>query len=304
MIALSCRLLRCLPVLSALAAAVVAVLAPEPGRGAELAQEPVAPVYRPFRIVSYNVMLGLGYRLQMELGTVHGPGLARSLAAHKALRQPQVLGLQEVCVSAGPQLTYLIEAMRKAHGGAKIYSAYATDGRELDLNCSNAQVTLSPYPILASGRFEFPLLSWRNAALWTDLDITGVAAHWNQDNRIRIYNLHLINRVGSTMQVEGARWTQVQALLTHYRQFQAAHPQTPVVWLGDFNSLGNLLHPWRQELAIRKLSELFIPSLRVYRPTHALLQQVDWIFADRLTPLQSRVVFLPYSDHFPVVADY
>lgn len=275
-----------------------AALAPAAARASEAAAS------QPFRIVSYNVMLGLGYRLQMNLGTVNGPGLAHSLATHKALQRPQVLGLQEVCVSAGPQLAYLVEAMRKAHGGAKIYSAYATDGRQLDLDCSNAQVTLSPHPILASGRFEFPLLSWRNAALWTDLDLSGVAAPWNVNNRLRVYNLHLINRVGSRVQVAEARWTQVQALLAHCRAFQAAHPQTPVVWLGDFNSLGDVLRPWRRELAIRNLSELFIPSLRDYRPTHVLLQQVDWIFADRLTPLRSKVVLLPFSDHFPVVADY
>lgn len=260
--------------------------------------------YKPFRVITYNVMLGLAYRLHMQLGTTNGPGVAWSLKHHKALRAPDLLGLQEVCLTTGPQLAYLQRAMQEAHGGKRIYAASATDGGQLDADCSNAQVTLSPHPILASGRFEFPLLSWRNAALWTDLDIRGVQAHWNRTGRLRVYNLHLINRVGRSVQVAEARWTQVQALLAHCQAFQRQNPETPVIWLGDFNTLGDVLRPWRQEKSIVELSKLFKPSLLDFHPTHALLQQVDWIFSTPMAALSSQVVLLPYADHFPVVAEY
>ncbi|MBI5610084.1 MAG: endonuclease/exonuclease/phosphatase family protein [Deltaproteobacteria bacterium] len=248
--------------------------------------------------------MGLGFRVHMQLGTWKGPGIAWSVRDDKALRQPDVLGLQEVCLTAGAQLDYLVAAMQAAHPGRRVYHAEATDGGQLDPKCSNAQVTLSVHPILASGRFEFPLLSWRNAAVWADLDIGEVAAYWNTSRRLRVYNLHLINRVGRSVQVPEARWTQTQALLAHYQAFRRSEPDTPVIWLGDFNALGDVLHPWRKERSIVELSKLFKPSLDGYHPTHFLLQQTDWIFADRMAPLRSRVVFLPYSDHFPVVADY
>lgn len=284
-------------------AAIGAALIAAPGPA--LAQDGgAATSYRPFRVVTYNVMLGVAYKLHMRLDTTKGPGVAWSLKHHKQLQAPDVLGLQEVCLTDGPQLAYLQRAMREAHGGATIHAASATDGGQLDADCSNAQVTLSPHPILASGRFEFPLLSWRNAALWTDHDVRGVRAYWNRTGQLRVYNLHLINRVGRSVQVAEARWTQVQALLGHCQAFQRAHPETPVIWLGDFNTLGDVLRPWRHERAIVELSKLFHPSLQGFHPTHALLQQVDWIFSTPMAALRSQVVLLPYADHFPVVAEY
>ncbi len=266
--------------------------------------EAVDPDYRPFRVVSYNVAMGLAYRVHMQLGTLKGPGIAWSVRDNKRLQQPDVLGLQEVCLTAGAQVDYLVAAMQAAHPGRRIFHAEATDGGQLDATCSNAQVTLTVHPIRASGRFEFPMLSWRNAALWVDLDVRTVRAFWNSSGRLRIYNLHLINRVGRSVAVPEARWTQAQALLAHYQAFREAEPDTPVIWLGDFNALGDVLHPWRQERTIVELSKIFTPSLEGFHPTHFLLQQTDWIFADRMVPLRSRVVLLPYSDHFPVVADY
>lgn len=285
-------------------AAAVAVAAALTARAEPAGPDHADPQYRPFRVVSYNVAMGLAFRLHMRLGTLKGPGIAWSVRDDKALRQPDVLGLQEVCLTAGAQLEYLVAAMQAAHPGRRVYHAEATDGGQLDSSCSNAQVTLTVHPIVASGRFEFPMLSWRNAAVWADLDIRDVRAYWNTSNRLRVYNLHLINRVGRSVQVPEARWTQAQALLAHYQAFRQAEPATPVIWLGDFNTLGDVLHPWRPERTITELSKIFTPSLEGFHPTHVLLQQTDWIFGDHLVPLRSQVVFLPYSDHFPVVADY
>jgi endonuclease/exonuclease/phosphatase family metal-dependent hydrolase len=258
----------------------------------------------PFRVVSYNVMLGLSYRLQMKLKTTRGPGIPRSLKLNRYLKQPDILGLQEVCITAGPQIDFLKRSMSEAHSGKKIYAAYATDSGATDKKCSNAQATFSPYPIIDSGRFEFPLVGWRNAALWTDHDITGVTAEFNKNDKLRVYNLHLINRIGKNFKPIKERWIQASALLDHYQSFKQENPDTPVIWLGDFNTLGDLIHPWIKELTVINLMKFFTPSITQYKPTHILSHQLDWIFSDDFAPRDSRVVHLPFSDHFPVVADY
>jgi endonuclease/exonuclease/phosphatase family metal-dependent hydrolase len=96
----------------------------------------------------------------------------------------------------------------------------------------------------------------------------------------------------------------VQALLAHCQAFQRDNPETPVLWLGDFNTLGEVLKPWKQERSIVELSKLFKVSLQGFHPTHALFQQVDWIFSTPMAALESQVVLLPYADHFPVVAEF
>lgn len=259
---------------------------------------------RGFRVVTYNVGLGLGYRLPMALPTSAGPDLRWALRHHVALRQPDILALQEVCLTAGPQLNWLVRAMQLAHGTAWIWQAHATDGGQFDSRCSCAQVTLSRWPITASGRLELPLLSWRNAVLWTDHDIRGVDAPWNATGRLRVYNLHLINRVGTSVHVPEARWQQALAVLAHHDAFRRRDPQTPVLWVGDFNTLDHLLTPWRRERVVRELAQRMVPAMDGFHPTHVLVQQVDWIFADRMPPQRAQTVLLPLSDHLPVVADY
>jgi len=153
-------------------------------------------------------------------------------------------------------------------------------------------------------------LSWRKAAVSTDLDIADVRACCNTSNRLRVYRRHLINRAGRSAQGREAPWTQTwtqtqtRALLAQYQAFRQSEPQTPVVWLGDFNALGDLLHLLRPERSIVELPTCLRLFLEGCHPTQALLKRTDWVFGDRLLPLRSRVGLLPYPDRFPVVAEY
>jgi endonuclease/exonuclease/phosphatase (EEP) superfamily protein YafD len=131
-----------------------------------------------------------------------------------------------------------------------------------------------------------------------------VDAPWNATGRLRVYNLHLINRVGSSVHVPEARWQQAEAVWAHHLAFRRVDPQTPVLWLGDFNTLDHWAQPWRRERLWQELDARMLPALRGFQPTHVLVQQLDGIYADRMQAQRAQVVVLPLSDHFPVVADY
>jgi endonuclease/exonuclease/phosphatase (EEP) superfamily protein YafD len=102
-----------------------------------------------------------------------------------------------------------------------------------------------------------------------------------------------------------ARLLQARRVLDHYSEWRRDHPDSPVIVLGDFNSLGNLWDFARPERAIQEMSSELEPSLREHRATLVgWPYQVDWIFSNGLKLSSSKVPGTALSDHHPVVADY
>ncbi|GEM_PF-1106267 len=257
------------------------------------------------RVVTYNIFYGKALDLERKLYPAFlkkRVSIARFLNRHSALKNFDILGLQEICEgrpgSASDQQEYFREILR-AQGISPHGRFVAANPRSND-RCRSGQMILSRFPIVESGTFELPLLRpGGKQALWVDIEVPTVGG----TKRVRVYNLHLDNR-GKSLLAEKGRWKQIQTVLTHLEHWQSKNPDTPVIVLGDFNALNKLYNPWKREKTIREMSKLFQPSLKKYKATHITGHQLDWIFSRNLKLKKSRVAYKMLSDHFPVSADF
>lgn len=259
------------------------------------AQRPTFDPSAVLRVATWNVHLG------RALGVAPGaPEVARLLNDHPGLGGLELLALQELCGNGnGWQLAYFENAMREAHGDA--HTAFVRVDPTDAMMCERGQALVSAYPIVASGRVELPRVRQTRAFLWADLlvpDANGRPAP------LRVYVPHFENR-SSTGTGTGGRAAQANAVLEHLDAWRVTHPTTPVIVMGDLNSIGQILNPGTRELAIRLLASRLEPSLPYYEPTMPTWPwQVDWIFADGLELVFSEVARIDGSDHWPVCADY
>lgn len=245
------------------------------------------------RVVSYNV------KLDWALRHGHTAGISKLLAG------AQVVGLQETCSDRqGSNIKEYTEAI-----AAGLQTAAAVDSRfeRSDPNnpmmCGRGVAIYSSLPIVDSGRIELPKFRQRRSAIWADLRLPATLVH--PERILRVYNVHLENRASNPLRSVDARLLQARRVLDHYNEWRRDHPDSPVIVLGDFNSLGNLWDFARPERAIEEMSRELEPSLREYRATLVgWPYQVDWIFSNGLKLASSKVLGTALSDHHPVVADY
>lgn len=252
------------------------------------------------RVVSYNIALGAFIKLE---NTVNAQflkrrfSIARFLQSHSALKDFDVIGLQEICKGRHDEQPEYFRAILR-HRGLTPYSRFAAASPLSNDGCMNGQMILSRYPIVDSGTFELPLLRpGGKVVLWVDIAVPGHASPF------RFYNLHLDNR-GKSLFAEAGRWKQMQTVLSHYREWQADHPGSPAIILGDFNALNRLYNFWEREKTIRETMKVLSPSLDHYKATHITAHQTDWIFFQNLKLSRSQVAYRMRSDHFPVAADF
>lgn len=243
------------------------------------------------RVVSYNI--GLGYMLEtrdprlMRLSRKDYSILA-ALDRHPVLQKFDVLGLQEVC-SDDDHLARLRNLQPNLH----VYFARADPHRPGE--CRKGQAVLSKYPIVAGGTIT--LTNSRRvvgrSAIWVDIELPGHA------HPLRVYNVHLENRGPDSV-----RTVQTREILAHVTQWREGNPRSPVIVLGDFNSMGRRMRPFAKENCISEMEQRLRSAIPNYESTHVLDFQTDWIFFDDLRLVRAKVVDIVRSDHYPVVADF
>jgi endonuclease/exonuclease/phosphatase family metal-dependent hydrolase len=107
------------------------------------------------------------------------------------------------------------------------------------------------------------------------------------------------------MSGEQGRLVQIRVILDHMREWRRTNPFTPLILMGDLNSLGKSYDPWRREASVREIMKTMKPSLTKHHHTHVLLpHQIDWIFYDELELQGSKKILVVLSDHYPVAADF
>jgi endonuclease/exonuclease/phosphatase family metal-dependent hydrolase len=241
------------------------------------------------RVVTFNAGMGKVLSLRSS-GTVRDTFVedARLGGAH-------VLALQELCLNQRFSLREFLSVMRKGHGVQYHFADYA--GRP-DA-CGKGQAIVSAYPILDAGTLELPRVGARRVAIWVDLGVEGP-----NYERLRVYNVHFSNREGWDFAPLQGRLRQAREVIRHAVAFREKFETASVIVAGDFNSLGSLYDPAREEPAIKEFLERFRSATHEFAPTMLLPYKVDWIFYSGLRYRRSKVAHVFFSDHFPVVADF
>ncbi|XXF76216.1 endonuclease/exonuclease/phosphatase family protein [Myxococcaceae bacterium GXIMD 01537] len=268
-------------------------LAPEPEP-----DEAVDAIGR-LRVITYNVHLGEALIDERDGGS---DSMAQKFQQYGLLRNADILGLQELCSDEdGWQVDYFNEYMRSLGGPS--FSAVALADPVEKTMCARVEAIFSRHPIVDAGAIELPNVRQPRSAVWADIDVPSM--NGTGTVRIRVYNAHLENRP-ENMSWEKGRLLQTQVILEHLEAWRATHPDSPVILLGDLNSLSRYWDFWRKEDSVNEIKRHGLePSLKKYNRTLTLTpHQVDWIFFDQLKMRRSRVVHIYLSDHFPVVADF
>ncbi len=251
------------------------------------------------RVISFNVHLGEALIDERDGG---GRSMSRTFQYRPTLQDVDILGLQELCSDEGGwQIDYFDKLMRSFGGPS--YSAVALSDPVGKMMCARVEAIFSRYPIVDSGAIELPQVREPRSAVWADIDVP--TADGAGTERIRVYNAHLENRP-ATGSWEMGRLQQTQVILDHLEAWRTTHPDTPVIFLGDLNSLSRYWDFWRREASITEIERHGLkPSLKKYHRTLTLTpHQIDWIFSEGLKLHRSQVVQVWLSDHFPVVADF
>ncbi|MFL5347261.1 MAG: endonuclease/exonuclease/phosphatase family protein [Hyalangium sp.] len=259
---------------------------------------PASPTGR-LRVISYNVHLGEALIDERGGGS---RSMIQAFRDNATLRDVDILGLQELCSDEGGwQIDYFAKLMR-ASGGPS-YSAVALADPVGKTMCARVEAIFSRHPIVDSGVIELPNVRQPRSAVWADIDVP--SADGAGTRRIRVYNAHLENRPEHMPWAKG-RLRQTRAILQHLQAWRITHPDTPVLLLGDLNSLGRYWDFWRQEASVTEIQRQGLESsLKTYNRTLTLTpHQIDWIFFQKLKLHGSQVVHVWLSDHFPVVADF
>jgi endonuclease/exonuclease/phosphatase family metal-dependent hydrolase len=259
-----------------------------------------------FTVVTYNIAMGLlCVRLERALQRRRWlrplarlvPSLARTCARNRWLREMDVLGLQEVWLADPAQGRYFQEVFRARGVEPALHGAPEGPGARMD----KGQLLLSRFAMRDTGVLALPRVGARRAAIWADLEIAGL--HGGRGDLVRVYDLHLSNREGRNHWPLAGRLRQMRVVLEHAAALEQASPGAPVILLGDFNVIGHPFWP-RREPALREILRDFTPAVRGYRPTMLVPHMVDHIFYRHLRLHAARVLYLPFSDHFPVAARF
>ncbi len=246
------------------------------------------------KIISYNVhMFGL---IGSSKTAVALPGIAQFIAGEN----PDILCLQEV---SAPDTAYINRAFPQYH-----YKYYCNTLRK---NKSIfGIVTLSRFPIVASGNFLFPETS--NRCIFTDLAVSG--------DTIRVYNNHLqsvsLNLERTALRVKKEelrneeiksvsrrlkagfikRAQQVNEISAHIK----ASPYRTIV-CGDFNDTP-VSYTYRKMKG--RLNDCFVKAGKGIPSTYRGFWpafRIDYIFSDpRFTVTGYEVPEITLSDHYPV----
>jgi endonuclease/exonuclease/phosphatase family metal-dependent hydrolase len=240
------------------------------------------------RVVSFNVAMGVAFGGPLR-GLLRG-----TFEEHEHLRGFDMIGLQEACVDDPDTIEPFRAVMRKAHGS--VYSHAVLENSRSRERCKKAEVILSRFPIIDSGGIDLPKIGARRSAAWVDVRVGS--------ETLRVYDLHLSNRHGRDFAPIAGRWEQASIVLDHWLRAKRRDPGLCGIILGDFNSMGDLVSPARQELTIAAFSRVMTPNLVGFVPTMWLPYQTDWIFSSGLGVRRSYVIPTMYSDHYVVMADY
>ncbi|WP_428268765.1 endonuclease/exonuclease/phosphatase family protein [Haliangium sp.] len=261
------------------------------------------------KVITFNIGMGyLNVKLERswrrnpvlrKAGRVM-PSLDRTWQSRGWLRRVDILGLQEVCHADSGQIPYFEKVFRPE--GIAVHHHAGQESPDARDDCRKGQATLSRFAIRNSGVLQLPRVGSDRATIWADIPIAGMKAA--RGSLLRVYNVHLSNREGKNWRPLDGRVRQIQVVLDHARQLEAEAPGAPVVILGDFNSLGDLLRPADEEPAIELVKREFSSALTRFTQTFMLPYMTDWIFYRHLRLESAGVARIFFSDHFPVVASF
>lgn len=243
-----------------------------------------------FKVVTYNIAKGIF--LNNQIGKII---LKKSFRKNRKLKNTSIIGLQEICTNNNGQV-HLIEQLLKAKN-KKIYKYFDVESPGDTRKCAKGLAIFSNHPIIRSGTIRLPRIGSNRIAIWTDILI-------NKEKNIRIYNIHLSNRNGKNFTPLSGRVQQGNYILNHANALLSESPHSPIIILGDFNSLNKLYNPWQSEPNIKNFKKNFWPSIKTFIPTMILPYKTDWIFYKNLQLDQSKISYLFLSDHFPVTAKF
>lgn len=265
------------------------------GLGQAVTASPEAPTH--LRVVSWNVGLGVFLdHTDRRLSRLSRGGwsVRNALAHHPELRRFDVLGVQELCSHGDGVHIRAIEDVFPYH------RFFGRSDPKRRGECEKGEAIFSRYPIARSGVIQLPpIRRIGRSAVWADVEVP----QGEEVRTVRIYNVHLDNAAGEGVEAPEGRWVQMQEVLEHYRAWREEHGEDGVIFLGDFNALGELYDPWSDERTIAEVKQRFRPAVDG-EFTWLALYQLDWIFYEALELVSGQVVRVLLSDHFPVVAEF
>ena len=237
--------------------------------------------------------------------------ILRTLAASALMREADVYAFQEVVTRAGTPVVEEV-ARQLGHHVAFAPSTHPAlletangDQRDLASDDDQGLAILSRYPI--TDAVVLPLerhdVVWHNRRRFTLAVTVETPA-----GPVRIWNIHLDNRINSSDRLE-----QLAPVLAQARDHAGAHGDTARIIAGDFNTnnffwIGHIMPipvPGSHTSAVRKAMEeagFQTPFEDSLITLPRVLRHLDWIFMDRLEALASGVEPVEFSDHRAVWA--
>jgi endonuclease/exonuclease/phosphatase family metal-dependent hydrolase len=240
-------------------------------------REPVFPIPKHFRIVTYNL---------------HGPpedrmdDLVKVLAGDSALKDAMVLGLQEV--NRHHRKTGYRDVACELANALAMYYAFAVENPYKKGGGERGLAILSRFPMSEVERIALPHSGpggRRRIALGTTLHLG--------PNRLRMYSIHLETRIANRKHTD--QLTTVLREAERYREL-------PTVVLGDFNIV---YYRRKQTFALMEAAGYQVKPYNgiSFKRVWVVRKKLDWIWTRNLEFLEVGVEEeITTSDHRPVWA--
>jgi endonuclease/exonuclease/phosphatase family metal-dependent hydrolase len=266
------------------------------------------------RVITWNVH----YLDQMYRPNQQGQSQREPIINFLKQQQADIICLQEFFESGKPQFTPNIEFMKKELGTP--YHYFVDDYRQSRRLYEVGPVIFSRFPIIETGRHEYVhnSLNAVESLISADLRVNG--------DTIRIYTTHLqsvlfrkkeLRDIEKIKNVEDSLLVASKSIVRKLKQAYAyrggqaelvrkeldACPH-PLILCGDFNDVPNSYTYFHIKA---KLQDAFLEKGFGIGRTYTSLSptlRIDYMLAgNEFQVLQCKKVELPYSDHYPVIAD-
>ena len=243
-----------------------------------------------FRVMSWNVARGYGLN-----PPVLGAMLPRRLTTAGALEDDErvkaadVIALQEVCGEAD---AHDVGWFAAALGTPHVYFKRADPDRVGA--CKEGLALISRWPIVKAGSLLLPAMKpMRKTAIWVDVRIPSERG----GRLVRVWNVHMDHSTTGMTAPEGRR-LQLAPVLAQIAEVRGRAHDRGLVLVGDFNTLQ------AREPVVDDAAAVLVEALADDQATHVLGWRLDHLFFGGLLRREAKVVTLPGSDHFAIMADF
>ena len=243
-----------------------------------------------FRVMSWNVARGYGLNPPM-LGAMLPRRLttAGALEDDERVKVADVIALQEVCGEAD---AHHVGWFAAALGTPHVYFKRADPDR--DGACKEGLALISRWPIVKAGSLLLPAMKpMRKTAIWVDVRVPSASGA----RLVRIWNVHM-DHSGTGMSAPEGRRMQLAPVLAQIAEVRGRARDRGLVLVGDFNTLQ------ADEPVVDDAAAVLVAALTDDQATHVLGWRLDHLFFGGLLRKDAKVVTLPGSDHFAIMADF